>query len=142
MSALKRGILLPIIFILIYQTACRKEETGSGRELVGVWVDIAHPADTLVFTREGSQVVLFDNSMVYRTGPSSEQKKDWFTHYIRLGSNRMGTRPYVPSGETDLDFRDYPFYWLQEGQRFSVEPGAFRPYLSCIGCPQVFERVR
>lgn len=141
MTALTR-ILCLLLFIAIIHTACRKEELGSGRELIGVWVDIAHPSDTLIFTREAGQIVLFDNSLVYRSGAMTAGKKAAFRYYIRLGENRIATRPLVPLGSFDLDFREYPFYWLEEGKRFSVEPGSFRPYLSCVGCPQTFEKVQ
>lgn len=141
MTAVTR-ILFIIILIGIIHAACRKEELGSGRELVGVWVDIAHPADTLVFTRDAGQIVLFDNSMVFRSGIITPEKKDAFRYLIRMGENSLATKPFVSLGSFDQDFREYPFYWLQEGKRFSVEPGGFRPYLSCIGCPQTFEKVQ
>lgn len=122
--------------------ACKKDEQpGSGRELLGTWVDINHTSDTLVFYKQGSRVHLFDNSLSYRTARQNNPALDRnFARFeIRLGTNTIAARPVGSS--SDFGMVESTFEWIEKGKEFTVAPNAFRLYLSCIGCMQQFRKI-
>ncbi len=142
MAFLKGGLILLLIPVLLF--SCKKEQLRSGRELIGVWVDIAHPADTLVITREAGGTVLFDNSLAYRTNLQTFSLATTYRYYIRSGDDIIATKPLIEYGVDNAfeSYSEFPFEWLEPGRRFKIEPGAFRPYISCRGCMLTFEKVR
>jgi hypothetical protein len=140
MKPLSILLILPAVILL---AACGKENLSSGRELLGSWVDINHTADTLVFYKKDGMVVLLDNSLTYRTIRHNSTSFDLLTNLyeVRLGDGTLLTRP-LNMRETGLEnFSRGKFDWLDGKYSFKVEPNGFRPYLSCMGCPQVFRKI-
>ncbi|KYP15088.1 hypothetical protein [Flavihumibacter sp. CACIAM 22H1] len=137
---------LPVVLGLLFAgliTSCKKDSVGNGRELIGSWVDINHNSDTLVFFNQNGTVILFDNSLSYRTIrangillPSGINQYE-----VKLGENELITRAVnsgLPEGE---GYYSAKLEWHTGKREFSVEPNGFRPYLSCLGCPQRFRKI-
>lgn len=132
-----------LLFLLFMGQACTKEEdkTGSMRDLLGVWVDIDHPADSLFISKAEVGLVLFDNSMAFRSNPEITQAKQAFSSLIRFNNQGIEVARYH-SGNALADYRPYSFHWLQKGAKFSIAGDSFRPYLNCSGCSLTYSRVK
>lgn len=133
-------IILPAIAVLA-MISCKKENEPSGRELLGVWVDVDHRSDTLVISREAGGVVLFDNSMAYRTHPRSAEIINSYKWFVRLQEDEIGIAWYNPPAFL-AEFTSHPFKWIEWKNRFEIESLTFRPYISCLGCKLRFEKVK
>jgi hypothetical protein len=132
-----------IICLLCMVQACTKEEdkTGSIRNLLGVWVDIDHPADTLVISKAEIGLVLFDNSMAFRSNQVITQSKQDFSSFIRFNNQGIEVARYH-AGNGLPDYRPFSFQWLQKGSKFSIAGDSFRPFLNCSGCSLTYSRVK
>lgn len=141
MSRVLYSIGLFILFFMVQ--ACTKEEdkTGSMRDLLGVWVDIDHPADSLFISKAEVGLVLFDNSMAFRSNPEIIQAKKAFSSFIRFNNQGIDVARYHP-GNGLPDYRPFSFQWLQKGSKFSIAGDSFRPYLNCSGCSLTYSRVK
>lgn len=140
---MKRLHFLSLVATVVLLTACGKENLSSGRELLGSWVDVNHTADTLEFFKKDGIVVLLDNSLTYRTIRQNSPSFDPLTNQyeVRMGEGELLTRS-LTMRESGLEtFFRGKFEWVDGKQSFTIEPNGFRPYLSCIGCPQRFRRI-
>lgn len=133
--------LLASFLILSMVSACDKQQEGGSNELVGTWVNSTLRADSLEIYREGNSLVLFDNSMAYRSHANPEQVKDNHKWYIRLKDGELQVEFYDRIGPA-VEWGAYGFKWIRKGERFEVESLAFRPYISCLGCKLEYERVK
>lgn len=135
------SICLPAL--LFFVQACTKDadKSTSGRDLLGVWVDIDHPADSILITKGNFDLLLFDNSMAFRANENPLEARQYFSTYIRLKNTGIETARYQP-GFTRQDYLLYAFQWEQIGTRFTISAVAFRPYLSCSGCMLTYAKVR
>jgi hypothetical protein len=129
--------------VLLLSCGCSKEEekTLSGRELMGVWVDVEHRADTLVIYKDNDALILFDNSMAYRTHANAAELRGTFSYILRLKNNAIDIAPSGPfkfAGE----FKRYWFIWFQKGVLFNIPASSFRPFINCTDCQLSFERVK
>jgi hypothetical protein len=134
-------ICLPAI--LFFAQACTKDadKSTSGRDLLGIWVDIDHPADSLLITKGNFDLLLFDNSMAYRANEDPVEARQYFSSYIRLKLTGIEAARYQP-GFARPDYLPYAFQWEQIGARFTISAVAFRPYLSCSGCMLTYVKVK
>jgi hypothetical protein len=132
-----------IICLLCMVQACTKEEdkTGSIRNLLGVWVDIDHPADTLVISKAEIGLVLFDNSMAFRSNQVITQSKQDFSSFIRFNNQGIEVARYH-AGNGLPDYRPFSFQWLKKGSKFTIAGDSFRPFLNCSGCSLTYSRVK
>ncbi|MBZ5857026.1 hypothetical protein [Flavihumibacter profundi] len=129
--------------VLLLSGGCSKEEekTLSGRELMGVWVDVQHRADTLVIYKENDDLILFDNSMAYRLHANAAELRRSFSYSIHLKNNAIDIAQY---GHLKIagDFKRYWFNWLQKGVLFNLPSSSIRPFINCTDCQLCFERVK
>ena len=133
--------ILLLASAMLATVSCNKENEPSGRELLGVWVDVDHRSDTLVITRESGGVVLFDNSMAYRTHPRSAEIRNHYRWFITIDKDEIGVS-WFDQSSIIKDYVFYPFTWLERKNKFEIESLTFRPYISCLGCKLQFERIR
>ncbi len=124
--------------------SCSKDGNGelSGRLLLGTWVDVDHTADTLIITRDEKGILLFDNSMAFRTHPDSGIVKDGYRWYLHLYEEGLKTVSFSSGISYGGEGNFYPFHWITEGQQFEVESGSWRPWISCVGCRLRFQKIR
>lgn len=59
-----------IIALMVFSCAKDAANTSSGRELLGVWVDVDHLVDRLLIYKEANGLVVIDNYMDFRTSQS------------------------------------------------------------------------
>lgn len=132
-----------LLFLLCMVQACTKQEdkTGSMRDLLGVWVDINHPADSLFISKAEIGLVLFDNSMAFRSNPEITRSMQAFSSYIRFNNQGIEVARYQPLNSLP-DYRPFAFQWLQKGVKFNIAGDSFRPYLNCAGCILTYKRVK
>lgn len=133
--------ILLLALAMLAMGSCKKENEPSGRELLGVWVDVNHRADTLVITRERGGVVLFDNSMAYRTHPRAQEIRNSYKWFVAMQKDEIGIAWFEQSSLIK-DYTYFPFEWLERNDKFEIESLTFRPWVSCLGCKLQFERVR
>ena len=140
---MKKITIIASLLVAGILASCGKENVGSGRELIGTWVDVNHTSDTLLFFNKGGRVILFDNSLTYRTiranggviSPSTNQ------YEVMLSDEELSTRMLGINLPGLEGFQSGKFEWITRNQEFSVEPHGFRLYLSCTGCPQQFRKI-
>ena len=143
---MKTTIYLSALFLLAgLLPACRKDKqenlTDDNRRLIGIWVEATRLEDTLVIYRSGNQVILFDNSTVYRSRPNPASPDNVFKWIVSLEGNTLSCRPFDFTMQSTRPGGTY-FQWLAEQDRFELDPSGFRWYMSCIGCKQEFVRVK
>ncbi|ULQ53119.1 hypothetical protein [Flavihumibacter fluvii] len=136
------NLLGGFLFISCLALCCTKEEGKilTGRDLLGVWVDFDHPADTLIIYRNGDNLELFDNSMAFRAHPDVKKAKASFTSVIRLKNNGIDIATNK-SRNKQPEYREFNFRWLQKGTRFRIAADSFRPYLNSEGGELTYRRV-
>lgn len=136
--------LLPFFAIIVLGgllASCGKENTSSGRELIGAWVDINHTADTLVFYNKEGKIILFDNSLSTRSIRLNGGSDRFSRFEVKLVDNKLVTRWLESPSQDGADWFAARFEWIRNKIEFKVEPNGFRPYLSCAGCPQQFRKI-
>lgn len=131
---------LSLTGILVF--ACKKDgNTDAGtRKLLGKWVDIEHRSDTLYFFKDSRGLMMFDNSMAYRSHPNVSGITDYYISKVRLADGGIYVTPLALSSTQESTIL-YAFSWLLEGKQFEIVSASFRAYLSCSNCMLQFEKV-
>ncbi|GAO42961.1 hypothetical protein [Flavihumibacter petaseus] len=125
--------------------SCKKDNQDSvaSRQLVGVWVDVDHVSDTLVFYKGDHGVLMFDNSMSFRSHPDPEAVRVAYTWQVNLSEDGIRIAPTDPGFEIELSGSTaHPFTWLEEGKKFELPGIAFRYWMSCNNCLVRYQKIR
>lgn len=139
------GWVLAISCIII---SCSKsgDKSVSRQKILGAWVDTQHTADSLFIYAENGRLLLFDNSMAYRSHADAVSLKGDYTWQVKLIETGIIIMPYtfspVENPAFAIDYVPNYFSWISEGEIFELAVNAFRPYVSCSDCTLTYKRVR
>lgn len=139
------GWVLAISCIII---SCSKSDGNSvsRQKILGTWVDTQHSADSLFIYADNGRLLLFDNSMAFRSHTNADSIKDAYTWQVKLIETGIIIMPYtfspVDNPAFAIDYVPSSFTWISEGEIFELAANAFRPYINCSDCTLTYKRVR
>lgn len=121
-------IFLPAVIFF----SCKKNNDNRNTSpaiLLGKWVNVSQRLDTLDVYLENNRVILFDNSLFFRTIMPIRANRDEFIKEVGSVQNeRIYVRPYKSN---DVYFDNY-FKWLSLHTKFEISVQALHPELSAL----------
>lgn len=130
--------IITILFLTATLYSCKKENSAvnneimadsSATQLTGKWINEMQPADTLDVYLENRKIIMFDNSLYFRTNLAIWTSDSWFKKEMeKIEGELIYLRPYNTSG----DYYENYFKWIDKPVKFEIWVQALHPELSAL----------